>query len=236
MEAWAWLDSNGILVPDANFGWSFISKRGMELGSAAAPAPRRPSDPIPQSREELELDFAYWIAQLNPALTSAGGQRDGDIKNRLQLLTHAMESSNRDHSAPIIGLQLIAGSRLNELRALASTDFDFKKLIRLCEELNIAYGAGCYFATAMLTRSVLDHVPPIFQKGTFAEVANQYGGDTKNKSFKDVMIHLDKTARSIADGTLHVQIRKKETLPLEQQVHFGAGLDVLLAEIVRITK
>jgi hypothetical protein len=34
---------------------------------------------------------------------------------------------------------LIADSRLVELRGLVSPDFDFRKLIRLCEELNTAY-------------------------------------------------------------------------------------------------
>ena len=58
-------------------------------------------------------------------------------------------------------LTVIADSRLAELRALSSTQFDFKKLIRLCEEINTAYSEGCYFATAMLTRGLLDHVPPI---------------------------------------------------------------------------
>jgi hypothetical protein len=34
----------------------------------------------------------------------------------------------------------------------------------MCEELNTVYREKCYFATAMLTRGVLDHVPPIFGK------------------------------------------------------------------------
>jgi len=41
-----------------------------------------------------------------------------------------------------------------------SPDFDFRKLVRLSEEINKAYSEGCYFATAMLTRGLLDHVPP----------------------------------------------------------------------------
>jgi hypothetical protein len=41
---------------------------------------------------------------------------------------------------------LINESRLDELRALASQDFDFRKLIRLCEELNISSLEECCFA------------------------------------------------------------------------------------------
>ena len=118
------------------------------------------------------------------------------------------------------------------MQALTSPDFDFKKLIRLCEEINTAYGEGCYFATAMLTRGLLDHVPPIFGKKNFDEVANNYGG----KSFKGTMHHLHNASRNVADGHLHQQIRKSETLPTAQRVNCGQQLDALLEEIVRITQ
>src|SRR5258708_1806618 len=98
----------------------------------------------------------------------------------------------REHAAAS-RLTVIADSRLDELRALSSAQFDFKKLIRLCEEINTAYSEGCYFATAMLTRGLLDHVPPIFGKVTFSEIANNYGGG--GKSFKETMHHLETTAR-----------------------------------------
>jgi len=131
-------------------------------------------------------------------------------------------------------LTLIADSRLTEMRKLVSARFDFKKLIRLCEELNTAYSEGCYFATAMLTRGLLDHVPPLFGYNTFSEVANNYSGG--GKSFKEVMQHLENAARKVADAHLHMPIRKSETLPTAQQINFGSQLDVLLAEIVRITQ
>ena len=44
------------------------------------------------------------------------------------------------------GLPLLAGSRIDDLRNLSSPDFDFRKLIRLCEELNTAYNNGLYSA------------------------------------------------------------------------------------------
>jgi hypothetical protein len=78
---------------------------------------------------------------------------------------------------------LVASSRLVELRSLSSAEFDFKKLVRLCEEVNSAYCLHCYYATAMLTRSLLDHVPPLFGFRTFCEVTNNYAGG--GRSFKD---------------------------------------------------
>ena len=49
--------------------------------------------------------------------------------------------------------------RLGGRQMLSSPDFDFRKLIRLSEEMNIAFQEECYFATAMLIRALLDHVP-----------------------------------------------------------------------------
>jgi hypothetical protein len=134
--------------------------------------------------------------------------------------------------APGVVLGLISEMRIDELRALSSAQFDFKKLIRLCEEINTVYGEGCYCATATLTRAVLDHVPPTFGKANFDDVANHHG----SKSFKEAMQHLNNASRSVADGHLHEQIRRRETLPTAQQVNCGQQLDVLLAEIVRIVR
>jgi len=132
------------------------------------------------------------------------------------------------------GASFIADTRLAELRKLTSTKFDFKKLVRLCEELNTAHREECYLAAAMLIRGILDHVPPLFEQSSFKEVANNYGGG--GKSFKEATQHLENAARKVADAHLHMPIRKSETLPVAQQVNFASQLDVLLAEIVRITQ
>lgn len=132
------------------------------------------------------------------------------------------------------GASFIAASRIDELRKLSSPDFDFQKLIRLCEELNSSYDNGNYYAIAMLTRGVLDHVPPMFGATTFTQVANNYAGGSR--SFKETMQHLHNASRKVSDDHLHGHIRKSETLPTVQQVWCGQQVDMLLAEIVRITK
>ena len=124
-------------------------------------------------------------------------------------------------------------SRLSELRLVQAKAFDLQKLIRLCEELNIAYAEGCLMATAMLVRGIVDHVPPIFSASSFGEVANNYAGA---QSFKGSMLHLNGSLRKIADAHIHVQIRKTESLPSPTQVDFRADLDVLLAEICRVLR
>jgi hypothetical protein len=124
----------------------------------------------------------------------------------------------------------VSAVRIQELKEIKSERVDLTKLIRLCEELNIAHANNLNLAVAMLLRSVLDHVPPVFSKASFKEVASGYGG----KSFKDTMQHLENGARKIADSHLHVQIRKKEVLPTSLQVNFSPYLDVLLAEVIAV--
>jgi len=114
-----------------------------------------------------------------------------------------------------------------------SGPFDMRRLVKLCEELNSAWAAGAFHAVAMLVRATLDHVPPLFSQPNFGAVVAHYSGA---RSFKDAMKHLDGQSRAIADGHLHSQIRARESLPTANQVDFRAGIDVLLAEIDRITK
>lgn len=132
---------------------------------------------------------------------------------------------------PTASLQLIDSRRISELRAIPPGRFDLTRLIGLCEELNLTHSSEAWMAVAALTRAVMDHVPPIFECRTFAEVANNYAG---TKSFRESMRHLENSARKVADAHLHVQIRPKEVLPTRTQVHFGNDLDVLLGEIARL--
>jgi hypothetical protein len=150
------------------------------------------------------------------------------IQTHIRRPTTVLLQSDRGPNVPVV-----AESRLNELRSLKSAQFDFSKLIRLCEELNKVFPLGCYYSTAMLVRSILDHVPPIFGKTTFSELGTSYGGG--GRSFREAMHGLDILARKIADGHLHAHARKKESLPTAQQVQFGPPLDLLLGEIVRTT-
>lgn len=212
-----------------------------------------PSDD-PDEQTAVTSGFRYIVIQFKrlaaPILPSPFAQRLEDIdleindlysaydaKAELDALLPEIEASldRLDDDFPQInGSKLIAESRLAELRSLPKTTFDFRKLVRLCEEINSAYGSQCYFATAMLIRGLLDHVPPVLGCKTFVEVSNNYAGG--GKSFKDTMQHLELTSRKVADPHLHMPIRKSETLPTPQQVNCGQQLEVLLSEIVRVSR
>jgi len=122
-------------------------------------------------------------------------------------------------------------ARIAQLKSIQKSEYDLKRLIRLCEELNIANQNDCYMSIAMIVRAIIDHTPPIFKARNFSEVANNYKG---SQSFKKAMEHLNNSLKNIANSHLHVQIRKKEILPTEKQVNFSPDLDILLSEIVRI--
>ena len=66
----------------------------------------------------------------------------------------------------------IDSSRLAELRAVTGRAWDVRRLIRLLEELNTAHANDCHMSVAMLVRTIVNHVPPIFHFKAFNEVAN----------------------------------------------------------------
>ena len=129
-----------------------------------------------------------------------------------------------------VGGDYIDKKRFQSLKK-KSREFDFSRLLQMLKELDHAFSIENYISVILLVRAILDHVPPIFDLNTFSEVANNYG----TKSFKDSMLHLENSSRKIADSYLHTRIRKKESLPSKTQVNFSNDLDVLLAEIVRIS-
>lgn len=151
-------------------------------------------------------------------------------KTKTRLLGYLGTSSSlpKTHSS-----NYVDSSRIVEIKKIKSNKFDLSRLIKLCDELNSSFENKCYFSVAMLVRSILDHVPPIFDSSSFAEVSNNCQG---TRSFKSQMQHLEISSRKIADSYLHTQIRDRESLPNSTQVDFSNDLDVLLGEIYRLLK
>ena len=104
-------------------------------------------------------------------------------------------------------------------------------VVRICDELNCCFEDGSYFAVGGLLRALLDHVPPVFGFKNFRAVANSHG----NRSIRGSLQHLENSSRKISDSLLHQQIRAKESLPNRVTVDFSSDLDVLLAELIRVT-
>lgn len=126
----------------------------------------------------------------------------------------------------------VSEERIKEISHISNNRFDLKRLIQICNELNLGYQTGQIYALPLLVRSILDHIPPIFDCKTFKKVANNY--PTGTKSFRDSAKQLEDSSRKIGDSFLHTQIRQSESLPNSVQVDFRHSLDVVLSEIVRI--
>ncbi len=143
---------------------------------------------------------------------------------------------DRTNKGQIGSAEFVSEKRLRDLRILSDDRFDVKRLIRLCEELNSNYANQNYLSIGMISRTIINHIPPIFGFTSFDQIASNYGGPKENKSFKNNMKHLNESLKNIADSFLHQTIRKKEDLPTEIQIDFRADIDVLLGEIIRILK
>ena len=67
-------------------------------------------------------------------------------------------------------------ARISELRDITVNQFDLRRLLRMCEELNACFTGGHFLSVAMLTRAILDHIHPVFGAASFGELANNTPG------------------------------------------------------------
>lgn len=117
---------------------------------------------------------------------------------------------------------------LQELREIKAAQFDTSKLVRMCEELNDCYSRSNYISSILLLRAVINHVPPVFGKETFAQVVAHSGS-----SIKKIIDKLQDESRPIADLHTHILMRKKESCPSRNQIEpYKASFEVLIQEII----
>ncbi|HEV2315167.1 MAG TPA: hypothetical protein VGR94_07665 [Candidatus Acidoferrales bacterium] len=123
----------------------------------------------------------------------------------------------------IVDPQLV--SQIAELE-VSSVDLSF--LARICREINSSYAHGNILATALLMRTVLNHVPPVFGYQTFDQVVANAG-----KSLKDSFDHLQSGLRKVADFHAHRKITSAESYPSIAQVEpFKPQFELLLQQVI----
>ncbi|NQY74352.1 MAG: hypothetical protein HRT90_06270 [Candidatus Margulisbacteria bacterium] len=117
---------------------------------------------------------------------------------------------------------------IKDLKKVTSRDYDTKKLVLFCEELNDSFFRENYLSCILLIRAVINHVPPIFGHKTFAQViANS------NRSVKAVLSYLEDQARPIADLHTHMLIRKNENIPTKHQIEpYKPSFEILIQEVI----
>lgn len=117
---------------------------------------------------------------------------------------------------------------LEKLKLARSNKFDFSKLIKFIEELNINYKMGNYLSAILLLRAIINHIPPIFRFKTFPEYVSQ-----ANRSIKSILQKLLCEAKPISDLHNHITIRKLENLPSKNQIEpYKPSVEILINEII----
>jgi hypothetical protein len=199
-------------------------------------------EPLLAFNPSYQEQFASALSMIHANLSS---QTATPLANRMRTtlskaveqLKHETEKDTTNQPEAIklmtVHKSYIHPDRIKQLKDISSDKFDLCKLLRFCEELNECHRANNFFAIILLTRALIDHIPPIFGVKTFNEVVSNYSG---TRSFKENMDRLNTSCRKIADQHLHTPIRKSESLPTMTQVDFSNDIDVLLAEIHRILK
>lgn len=153
-------------------------------------------------------------------------------KVRIKELTSSPIGVAERSSSISITKLFISSERIKELEALNSSKFELRKLIALCNELNVCHKDACWYAVIALTRTILHYVPPLFEQPNFESVVANHNG----KSLKAVLEKLHEVSKNIADHHLHESAKQNEVLLTEQQVNFSHELDVLLQEISKKLK
>lgn len=193
---------------------------------------------------ELRHANEFSLNLINSVNAGAGGFFGGPSYASVEEASHiiraairAIQRKQATPPAPASGAKpYVDPGRIMALQQISSGQWDYSRLVELCRELNVAAANRCHMSTAMLLRTILNHVPPTLGFATFAEVANNYGSPKLHKSFKGSMQRLEGSLRNIADMHLHSPIRSSEDVPSAVQVDFAADLDVLLGEVIRVSQ
>lgn len=124
-------------------------------------------------------------------------------------------------------LWIIDPALIDRLAKIESSRLDVASLVRMCKEINSSHAHGNVLATALLMRTVLNHVPPVFGYKAFNEVYAQ-----APKSLKESFLHLENGLRKVADFHAHRNMAALESYPSRAQVEpFRPQFELLLQQI-----
>jgi hypothetical protein len=124
--------------------------------------------------------------------------------------------------SPYVNAQVVDAIRAKQ----GHSTFEVTKLLGLIDELNDNYARRSTYASHMLLRGILDHLPPIFGCTKFAEVVNNYSwGRTDERYIKRLADFRDQ-----ADDALHRQISAKPCVLDFDDMPASVYVDRLLQE------
>lgn len=136
------------------------------------------------------------------------------------------------HKSKESNSNFIDNSIIDRLRQKVTTNFDTQKLIKYLEEINYNYQAENFLTCAILTRAVLNYIPPIFSQTNFRNVVSNHSTNPytrKNDNFDT----LEQGMRKIGDLHNHDMIKKTESIPTKNQIEpYKPQFEYLLNEII----
>lgn len=120
------------------------------------------------------------------------------------------KSNWKSHTQPLSKDSYVNEEIMKGFQSKSNT-FNFEKLISLIEEINFNFAHDKIYATSMILRAILDHIPPLLGKTNFEEVVSQHNwGSQKSSKRRGVKTLLD--FRNIPDDVLHSQISNKKDI------------------------
>jgi hypothetical protein len=120
---------------------------------------------------------------------------------------------------------------VDEIRAKqGQSRFEVTKLLGLIDELNDNYARRNTYASHMLLRAVLDHIPPALDCKDFAAVVNNYAWPRTDKRYIKRLADF----RDQADDALHRQISAKPCVLDYDDMPASVCVDRLLQECAEL--
>ncbi|MEW2127947.1 hypothetical protein AB0891_29980 [Streptomyces sp. NPDC007259] len=115
-------------------------------------------------------------------------------------------------------------------QAAANTKWKVHKLIALCQGLNDAYAAGNPYVCAAVIRAVIDHIPPVFGKPDFKQVASQHMFAIKRTDKAHAQYLAD--FKTIGDDVMHRPIGPNVPVITMNDIPAPIRLNAILREMV----
>ena len=206
-----------------------------------------PSDD-PDEQTAVTLGYRYLVVQFKrlagPILPEAAAARlnaiEVDVNNFYSVfeasaeldallpdIEAALDSLDDDGLSVGANRWIVDPALIKQLSALESSRVDVASLVRMSREINSSLAHGNILAVALVMRTVLNHVPPVFGQDTFEQVVANVG-----KSLKESFDHLEKGLRKIADFHTHRKIAVAESYPSVAQVEpFKPQFELLLQQV-----
>lgn len=170
---------------------------------------------------EVEIDNIY-----------SAYEARGEIDALLPDIEAALEQCDDAVLATGVNTWIVDSSMIERLTQTSSSTVDVQFLIKLCKEINSCFAHGNIVATALLMRTVLNYVPPVFDCDTFEQVVASIG-----RSLKDSFGHLENGLRKIADFHAHRRIGGGDFYPSAAQVEpYKPQFELLLQEVLSRTE